>query len=207
MGLFSSKYNEIEKGLLEQYSQIFQTMGYPNPRKTVKVILDKAIRESKKAGHYDIPANMGDMLIGKQDAGVFQDAIEKFKQNLDKKRKEGVTDEDIQWWFNLNDVERRMMVAVDDIAKLALFTNCREEGLNEKEATKEVRKYHPIYGDPSDTTHTKGKDRPLPVELKDRINIYIEKKTTTDQKEYKKEIEESSTFNALIRMEIKKGNI
>ena len=71
----------------------------------------------------------------------------------------------------------------------------------------EVRKFHVIYGEPDDTTHTVGDDRPLPEELKDRINIYIIKRPSTDQDKYKKEIEESSTLNALLRKEIKIGNI
>jgi hypothetical protein len=48
---------------------------------------------------------------------------------------------------------------------------------------------------------------PLPEELKDRINIYIIKKSTIDREKYKKEIEGSSTLNALLRKKIKKGNI
>ena len=73
MGLFGSKYNEIEKMLLEQYSQMFQTMSVPNPYKTAKDLLDKAISESKQTGHYDLPSNLGDMIIGKQEEGVFKD--------------------------------------------------------------------------------------------------------------------------------------
>jgi hypothetical protein len=101
-----------------------------------------------------------------------------------------------------------MMLKFDDVNKLSVFARIRkEEGLNEEEAAKEVRKFHVIYGDPDDTTHTVGDDRPLPEELKDRINIYIIKKSTTDREKYKKEIEGSSTLNALLRKEIKKGNI
>jgi hypothetical protein len=69
-------------------------------------------------------------------------------------------------------------------------------------AAKKVRKFHPMYGDPDDTMHTKGDDRPLPYELKNRINIYIEKRAQKDPDKYKKEIENSSTFNSLIRREI-----
>jgi hypothetical protein len=47
----------------------------------------------------------------------------------------------------------------------------------------------------------------VPEELKDRINIYIIKKSTIDREKYKKEIEGSSTLNALLRKKIKKGNI
>ena len=64
-----------------------------------------------------------------------------------------------------------------------------------------------MYGDPDDTMHTKGNDRPLPYELKDRINIYVEKCKKKDPDKLKKDIENSSTFNSLIRNEIKNGNL
>jgi hypothetical protein len=72
---------------------------------------------------------------------------------------------------------------------------------------KKVEKSLPIYGDPDDTSHKTGDDRPLPDELKNRINIYIEKRVRDNPEKYKNEIEESSTFNALIRKEIKAGNL
>ena len=62
-------------------------------------------------------------------------------------------------------------------------------------------------GNPDDTAHTTKDDRPLPYELKDRINIYVEKRRQSDPNKFRKEIEQSSTFNALVRKEIKKGNI
>jgi hypothetical protein len=67
--------------------------------------------------------------------------------------------------------------------------------------------FRPPFTDPDNTTYTKGDDRPLPCELKNRIDIYIEKRAQTDPEKYKKEIEQSSTFNALIRKEIRAGNI
>jgi len=70
-----------------------------------------------------------------------------------------------------------------------------------------LRKHRAIFGNPDDITDITGKDRPLPYELKDRINIYIENKSQKEPEQFKKDIEKSSSFNALIRKEIKKGNI
>ena len=47
----------------------------------------------------------------------------------------------------------------------------RRNGEDKNEAAAHVRKIHPMYGDPDDTRHTAGDDRPLPYELKDRVNI------------------------------------
>jgi transcriptional regulator with XRE-family HTH domain len=202
MGLFNfSKYSEIERGLLETYSKIFSDMGLPNSEKMAKDILNQSIDESKKENCYNLPINLGDVLLQKEkDSG-------KENENFKKKRKEGVKDEDIKWWFNLNDIERRMMAKVDDMNCLAMFINEIENGKSENEAAAIVRKYHPKYGNPEDDSFTKGDDRPIPYELKDRVNIYIEKRFKNDQEKYKKDIESSSTFNALVRKEIKAGNI
>ena len=64
-----------------------------------------------------------------------------------------------------------------------------------------------IYGDPDDPSQPTGDDKVLPRELKDRVNRYIEKREHTDKDEFKKEIEDSSSFNAFIRKEIKRGNL
>lgn len=162
-----------------------------------------------------MPQNLGDIIFG--DAGSDNPTIKKIaesiRQKLSKKKAEGVKDEDVRWWWNLNDIERRIMLKQDDISRMTLFMSELEksnEPSKEKAADKaaaKVRKFHPTYGDLDDTKHTTGDDRPLPYELKDRINIYIEKRARENSEKYKNEIEQSSTFNALIRKEIKAGNL
>jgi hypothetical protein len=108
----------------------------------------------------------------------------------------------------MHDLERRMMTKMDEWFRYSLYIKLtKEDGLNEQEALKRLRKVKPIFGNPDDTTHTTGEDRPLPYELKDRINIYTIKKQQTEPEKIKRDIEKSSSFNALIRKEIKKGNI
>lgn len=206
MGIFSNLFgasSDIEKQLEEQYVPMFQAMGMSSEqaKSTFQDMIKQAKKESEKDGTSALPQNFGDILLDKESTD------DKIKSMLAKRRKEGATDEDIRWWWNMHELERKMMLNFDDMSRLSLLINLREEGLGEEEAAKEVRKFHPIYGDPEDTTHTSGDDRPLPEELKDRINIYIEKRATTDPKQYKDEMEKSSTFNALIRKEIRKGNI
>ncbi|MDP2638789.1 MAG: hypothetical protein Q8P06_01315 [Candidatus Azambacteria bacterium] len=218
MGLFNfSKYNDIEKALLDQYSQMMSMMGMSSAeaKKMAGDMLDQAIEESKKEGTYYLPQNLGNIIFG--DAGsdnqTIKNIAESIRQKLPKKKTEGVKDEDVRWWWNLNDIERRIMLKQDDIARMTLFMAELEksnESSKEKAADKaaaKVRKFHPTYGDPDDTTHTTGDDRPLPYELKDRVNIYIEKRARENSEKYKNEIEQSSTFNALLRKEIKAGNL
>ena len=196
--------SDIEKQLEDCYVNVFQAIGMSSSeaqnivRDLLKLVKEECQKEDTLK---NLPQNFGNILLEREST------VEEIKSMLAKRRKEGVRDEDIRWWWNMHPLERKMMLKVDDVIKLSVYTRIRkEEGLNEKEAAKEVIKFHVIYGDPDDTTHTVGDDRPLPEELKDRINIYIEKQTTNQEK-YKKEIEESSTLNALLRKEIKKGNI
>lgn len=195
MGFFN-KYNKTEQAILELYSKLL-----PGTGNMVQEMLDTAIAESKKEGLYNLAPNLGDVFLEREkaEAGV----KEKFK----KKREEGVKDTDIRWWFNLNDIERKMMLKVDELNRMVLFMEVLKQGKTEDEAESAVRKAHPIYGDLDDETHGKGDDRPLPFELKDRINIYIQKRFESNPEQYKKEIEGSSTFNALVRKEIRDGKI
>ena len=108
----------------------------------------------------------------------------------------------------MHDLERRILLKVDDVSIHSLFTKLREQdGLSEDEAAKGMRKGYPLFGDPDDTSHATGEDRPLPYELKNRINIFVQKRLQKDPEKFKKEIKESSTFNALVREEVKKGNL
>jgi len=221
MGLFNN-YNEIEKSLLEQYSQMFAMMGIPDARKMAKNMLDQTIEKSKKEGTYNLPPNFGDIILKQQKAEdpSVEKIAEAIRKTLSIKRSEGVRDEDIRWWWNLNDVERNIMLATDEVNRMYLFRqeieNSREvsEEKAAEQAAKKVWKFHPTYtyGDPREKKESAPKwvreeDLPLPIELKDRINIYIEKRYISDREKYKKDIEASSTFNALVRKEIRAGNI
>lgn len=207
VGLFSKLFalpSGIEKQLEDQYIPMFQMMmGMPSSqaKSTFRDMLKQAREESLKEGTSRLPQNFGNVLLEQESTD------KKIKAMLTKKRREDVRNEDIRWWWNMHDLERRMMLKVDDITRMAMFTDNLEKGMKEDDAAARVRKCHPMYGDPEDTSNTTGEDRPLLYELKDRVNIYIEKMTQNSSEEYKKEVEESPTFNALIRKEIRKGNI
>jgi hypothetical protein len=213
MGLFNFlKYNKKEKALLNDCSQIMSMMfgiSSADAKKIAEDTLDRAIEASKKEGTYYLPENFGDIILG--DAGSDNPTIKKIAESIRHKlpmiKKEGVREEDVRWWWNLNDIERHMMLKEDENAREALFIDrLKKDDLPDKAAEK-VRKFHLMYGDPDDTSLTTDDDRPLPYELKDRINNYIQKRIDDNSEKYKNDIEQSSTFNALIRKEIKAGNL
>lgn len=206
MGLFS-KYNDVEKALLDLYAQMMSMVGMSSAeaKKMTGDMLDQAIEESKRKGQYNLLQNLGDIIFSDIETNnpTIKKIVENIRREFPDKRKEGVREGDIRWWWNLDDVGRRMMFKWDERCRGALFLDRRMKGDSPEEAMRQVRKYHPIYGDPDDTTHTTGDDRPLPYELKDRINIYIERRMKNDPGEYKAEVEQSTTFNALIRKKIR----
>ena len=63
-----------------------------------------------------------------------------------------------------------------------------------------------MFGDPDDTTNTTGDDQSLPWELKDRVNIWMQKQRASPEA-FKKRVEQSPTFNALVRAEIRAGRL
>lgn len=208
MGVLSKLFGSlsgIEKELEDIHLPLFQTkMGLPlsEAKSLFHKMLKEAKEESRKEGTPNLPAKFGEILLQKE-------AVDKKTQTiLSKKREEGVKDDDIRWWWGMSDLERRIMSKVDDFFRVALYIKYRDEdGLGNEEAATKVRKFYPIYGDPQDTTHTSGDDKPLPYEIKDRVNRYIERRSQTDPDKCKKEIEESTTFNAIVRKEIRRGNI
>ena len=197
--------SDIKKELEDLYVPIFQkTMGMPQSqaKSTFSDLYELAEEEAKAEGSLNFPMNLGDILLEKEST------TKKINPMLAKRRKEGVRDEDIRWWMNRHELDRKMMIKVDEMFSFAAYIPyVKEDGLSDHEAAIKVKKLFPLFGDPDDTSTFTGDDRPLPFELKDRINIYIEKRNQSDPERYKKEIEKSSSYNALIRNEIKKGNV
>lgn len=211
MGLFN-KYNKIEQKLLDEHSQMFVMMGITDAIKMAKDMLNQAIERAKKEGTYSLPNNFGSIIL--KEEKTEDSFVEKFAETIRKtlpiKRVDGVTDNDIKWWWNLNEVERNMILAVDEMARLALLAY-EIQNSTEINAAKIVWKFHPVYtyGVQKDAVPSwvKEEDLPLPIELKERVVTYSEKRSNDNLEKYKKDMETSSTFNALIRREIKAGNL
>ena len=214
MGWFS-KGPSIERQLKEVYVPMFMQSGMPisQANEQFSEWLREAKQWSQKEGMDKLPQNFGDLLLQNEATAP------NIKAKLDKVRREGVTDEDIRVWWNLHDLERRFMLMQDDVSRGASWVHYLDEVGDAKmaamspaeravvmdEAAAQTRKYFPFWGDPDDCTHVSGDDRPLPHELKFRINLWIQRKQSDPT--FKEELERSTTFNALVRKEIAKGNL
>lgn len=189
--------NDLE----ELYVQLFSASGFPfeMSRETIKAMIKTCQEESQKEGTDRFPENFGNILIEDTNRGI------PYAKNLvDTARKEGATDEDITKYWNLSDLERRVMTGIDNIFRIAAYNKNKDEGLPNKEAVIKLNKSFPFYGNPNDTSKSSGDNRPLPFELKDRINIYLEKNGYSLNEE---KIKGYDSMNAFLRSEFKKGCI
>ena len=208
MGIFSNIFgssSNIEKKLEEKYVTKFMMGMLPSEARD---FFRDLLREAKKEMMQEetqkgpLPQNCGDLFLEKESTDP------QARVRLTQLRNENVRDEDIRWWWNMHDLERRVMSKVEDVLKLAqMHQLIEEEGLGADEAALKVRNINPIFGDHTDTTQMKGNNRCLPEELRNRVNKYIEKREMSDPQKFKNDIEESSSFNALIREELRKGNL
>jgi len=189
-----------EKTYIPQLMEVMD-ISLPQAQVTFGELLRQARLESSDMKTANLPENYGHLLLEKEASD------EKIRAMLERKRREGVRNEDILWWWNMHDLERRMMLKVDEQRRTTEYLRYRQAGLSKDEAGAQVRKFYPSYGNPDDMTQADPEDTHLPPELKRRIDRYVEMRSERDQGEFRKELELSSTFNAMVRKEIRKGNL
>jgi hypothetical protein len=208
MGWFGfSGYKPHEQQLLDIYTQMLAVLSGSSAegRRMARGMLDDAIADGKRFGTYSLPRNCGDLIVDTTSVPL-DDATrrvcEAVRKSLPQKRSEGVTDADIRLWWNFYDVERRIAVKVDEVQRQATLLNL----LTQMDATKAGRKLwqiFPRYGNPKEGQEQNDAEKPLPYELKDRINRYTERRTSSDLHKWKAELECAISMNALIRERIR----
>jgi|SRR3972149_296028 len=199
-----------ERELEEKYTQMISLLPSGMTVEQIREKVKQAIRLCKEAAiresTVNLPGNYGEFLMQAAQAGD-PDA----KKIVDKACREGATDKDITDFWNLSDLERRMIRFYENIFLLAMIRRLLKPGLSEgleKEIEVEVGKTFPVYGDPDDTSVTSGRDRPLPYELRARVDRWRTKLIYEDgEKKLKEKASRHSTFNTLVRAEIQKGNL
>ena len=190
-------WEEIERRLEPQYVSFFrESVGAPE--EVAREIFKAFVQEQKEAagreGTGQLPEFFGEILLERERID------ENVRNAFAPKRAEGVTDEDISLWWNMHDLERRMICRVDEMNRILLFEKIvRGENATEPEAARKVAKQFPIYGDPEHLVLDSEDARPLPFELKWRVNRFITEKTEADPEGFQKKVEAASSLNAFLR--------
>ena len=196
---------ETERLLELQYISYFQE-SMQMPEKVAKEIFSAFVKDIKEASRREgtnrLPEMFGTILLEQEKTD------EKVKIAFAPKRADGVTDEDIALWWNMHDLERRMICKVDEMNRIVLFEKLvKDSGVTEPEAAHMVAKRFPIYGDPEHLVLKNEDDRPLPFELKWRINQYMTERMKTDPEGFNKQVDASTSLNALLRKAIRQNEL
>jgi hypothetical protein len=196
--------SDLERELEAQYVHTLHLMGLPPPeaRRAFWQILNEIKEESLKSGTTTLPENFGDRLLERE---LVDDRV---KALLAEKRAEGVTDQDIRWWWNMSHLERALMAKLDELNRhLLLRQFIEEENLSPEEAAKKLRTYDPLFGEADKARTGSPDDQPLPYEIKERVRRYVQRRSILDAAKLTRDIEDSSSFNHLVRKELKRGNL
>jgi hypothetical protein len=197
--------SDIEARLIETQSALYMPIfgDAHKAREFAVAMVSNARAQAKAEGTLNLSPDFGEQLLKKAtiDASVAAE--------LKKKREDGVADDDIRWWWSLSELERRVMLADDEFHKFRMFTSfVRIDGLAPADAGKKMLKYHPLYDVAAGETAPTADDRPLPIELKRRVNDwrmqFIRQGAEGEERMIQK-IDGSSSFNALVRREIRDG--
>ena len=128
MGLLSRLLGgslEIKKTLERTYiPQLMDVMdiSLPQAQVTFGELLRQARQESSDMKTANLPENYGYQLLEREAAD------EKIREMLERKRSDGVKNEDILWWWNMHDLERRMMLKVDEQRRTTEYLRGRRTG-------------------------------------------------------------------------------
>jgi hypothetical protein len=196
--------SDLERELEKQYVHTLHIMGLPPPEATRAFwqLLNEIKKESLETGAATLPKDFGDRLLERELVD------ERVRALLEKKRAEGVNDRDIRWWWNLSHLERALMAKLDQLNRHVLLRQfIEEEELSPEEAAKKLRTYDPLYGEVDDAPTGSPDDQPLPYELKERVRRYVQRRAILDAAALTRDIEGSSSFNHLVRKELKRGNL
>jgi len=205
MGLLSSLFGKnrdpLEAGMENEKAAMFQSMGATaaQARSQAREFVADARRHVLQQGLDKQPPNLGDTYLHREQSDP------KLQASLKALRDEGVTSDDIRWWFNLSALERTILQKQDELCRGALFLGMVEQGATPEDAAAAVWTAHAKFGGPEEC---KGEsdDRPIPIQLKRRIIEYTER-FYTDPDELQRRVKNASSFNALVRSEIRSGNL
>ena len=118
MSFFSKLFGNHERQLEDMYVKMYVSdkgMPLSEARQAIRGFIQQAKEEGVKEGTANLPPNFGDELLRQESSD------EKIGAVLASIRKKGVTDEDIRWWWNMPDLDRRLMLKEDEANRLALF--------------------------------------------------------------------------------------
>lgn len=188
-----------EERLARDYTEVFKAAGmnHQEAASTGVSIVEMAKKAVVEWGWDRLPPRFGDWYLGQGQSNT------EYRAALARLRSEGVRDEDIRFFLNASPLERAANIKAHESICVGMFMGCLRRGDRADVAANEVRKMQPQFGI---TTDGIGDDRPLPWELHRRITIFLEKHYSVPD-EMCRMTEEATSFNALVRQQIRLGRL
>lgn len=204
----SQDNRRLENDLEETYTRLLVSQGLPEGqvRAMVRSEISNCREQAKIEGTDKLPNNWGDEILR-----LASEGNKEFEEKIKRKREEGVRDEDVREFWNLHDLQRRMVTWSENVMRVTFARSMWKPGLSKKEEAdlaKLIFKTFPKYGDLADINPNDGNDRALPHELRGRIDRWkIRMMQQGRGEEIKKMLDRCTSFNALVRDQMQKGNL
>ncbi len=197
--LFKSPVPEYEIELFNTNVEMLCMMG--QPRREAESVVRDAIKQCKAEMAADGTDRLRDN-IGTQIVEEARNGHEGSKAIIKPAVEEGATLKDIEEWWNLPELARRMVQWSENSFRIAIFMQAKEEGLSAEAAGKRVHMMFPTYGNPEDSNNQKGDDRKLPDELRGRVDAF---RQSHGAQYISEQVKNFSSYNAFVRHAIKEG--
>ena len=197
--------NDIEKRLIAETTEALILFGGMTNREaevTAKQMLDMTKDELRASGEKSIyQGGRGDKLLqmAESDTGLQEDLVQLYNT--------GVTREDFRHWHNLSPIEQTFFLTQDKMMITATYSALKAKGNSVENAKKLVSKTHPTFTAEPSQIDVNNPDSFLPAELKPRVNDYRNMRYSNDPEEFEVELDNSSSFNALIRDRLRDGKL
>jgi hypothetical protein len=183
-----------------------------DPDGLARTFLDMYMVAVKECGEhvirqgYDLSRrNFGDEMLALEPTS---DKREPFMIMLAKKRADGVRDEDIRDWWNNHPIVPALRIRIHTAEiDFNVMRLTRRHGLTPEQAQMAFMRRFPVFGNPDGSDWATGDDRLLFVELSSRVYAYYSARTREDPEALEQDINRSSSFNALVRREMRTGRL
>lgn len=186
------------EALFQQIESDLQAWGYDSfqSRQAAKRIIEKAT----EIGASNTDANGGETRV----ATAIQTNDGNLLERLAAERGDGVTLEDIRWYWTLHHITRTAMSLFDEELRGRMWMDRHAYNLCMEDLDQDIKRQLPVFGDP--ISHDR--DSPLPPELKRRFASFMmrTKRDHASFNEWSTRLQQASSMNALIRELIRSGD-
>ena len=166
-------------------------------------LLENALEYVNKKKPGMLADHYGDYLLMTE-----YDGVQETQDLMKTLREEGVLDDDIRWYYNMDALRNWMFVNTNNTIITIHLMEYENEGLTTDEAAIKLRKTIPIFGDSTIIPNgLRSCDRNLPYPLQKRVELYIAECMEEKPFEFWQNVSKDSTFNAHIRADIQSNKI